>query len=283
MLRALGLALTAHRPRCSGYAWFDYERPLVIAHRGGGGLRPENTLAAFEHADALGVDAFETDVQLTADGELVVSHDPYLERVSDGVGEIASMTLEEVLRVDMGYHFTPDDGATYPWRGQGLRMPTLRELFARFPNQRYVIDCKPANTEAALKLATLSEEMGMADRVCLASFHFDNLLAIRRRYPHIATSASPPEVQVFWAAQWLRIDALYRNQALALQVPPKEYGVPFLTSRFVQRTHAHNMHVHVWTIDEPEEMRRLLDLGVNGIVTDYPDRLIEVMKEFGRP
>ncbi len=279
MLRALGLALTGHQPRCQGYAWFDYERPLVIAHRGGGGLRPENTMLAFEHADALGVDAFETDIQLTADGELVVSHDPFLERVSDRTGEIRHMALEEVQQADAGHHFTPDGGQTYPYRGVGARIPTLRELFERFPKQRYIIDCKPEDTEAALKLAELSEECGMADQVCLASFHLDNLLAIRRRYPHIATSASKPEVQVFWAAQLLRFDALYRNTALAFQVPPTELGVSFLTPRFVRRVQAHNMHVHVWTIDDPKEMRRVLDMGVNGVITDYPDRLLQVMAD----
>ena len=277
MLRALAHALTGQRLRAEDSTWLQYDRPLVVAHRGGGGLRPENTMPAFEHAADLGVDAFETDVHLTRDGELVVSHDPDLDRISDGTGAIARLSLAEVQQADAGYHWSDDNGATFPWRGQGVQIPTVRELFTRFPDKRYILDCKPENPIAARKLAEVAMECGVGERVCLASFSHDNVLAIRDVHPSITTSLSSPEVHVFWAAQILRCDALYRNKAHAIQVPPTQYGVPFLTRHFIQRAHANNMHVHAWTIDEEEEMRRLLALGVDGIITDYPDRLLRVM------
>jgi glycerophosphoryl diester phosphodiesterase len=279
VLRALALSLRGPSLRYADFAWFDYEQPLVIAHRGGSLLRPENTLPAFEHAAGLGVMCFETDIHRTKDGVLVVAHDDVLDRCTSGRGKIADLTLAEIQQYDAGWHWTPDGGKTYPWRDRGVTLMPLRELFERFPNHRYVIDSKPPDPEVALQLAQLSVECGMADKVCLASFHLDNVLAIRERYPQIVTSATEPEVQAFWAAQFFRWDALCRTQALALQVPPQQYGVKFVDERFVRKAHEHGMHVHVWTIDEAEEMRRLLALGVDGIVTDRPDVMMDLLKD----
>lgn len=278
LARALKLALTGPSLRCEDFAWFEYKRPLVIAHRGGSLLRPENTLPAFEHAAELGVDCFETDIHRTKDGELLVCHDDCLDRCTSGKGYIKDLTLAQIQQHDAAHHWTTDGGQSFPWREKGVVLTPLRDLFERFPNMRYIIDSKPPEPEVALQLAQLCVEMGMQDKVCLASFHLDNLLAIREKFPRIATSASEPEVMVFWAAQFFRWDSLYRSQALALQVPPNLHGIPFLTRRFVERAHDHGMHVHVWTIDEDAEMQRLLELDVNGILSDVPDLLIKVAR-----
>ncbi|MBI1318616.1 MAG: glycerophosphodiester phosphodiesterase [Candidatus Hydrogenedens sp.] len=277
MIQAIRSAFTGASLSQRDFPYFAYERPLAIAHRGGMACWPENTVYAFQQADALGVDALEMDVHRTRDGYLVVSHDPMVDRCTNGKGAIEQLTLEEVQSFDAGHHFSPDGGKSFPYRGKGIRIPTMREVFERFGHLRYIIDAKPPRPEVALQLAALARECEVTDKVCLASFHRPNVAAIRSAHPDIATSGSEPEVQVFWAAQFLRLEGLYKNDALALQVPPVQYGVPFLTQHFIRAAHASNMHVHVWTINEPEEMRRLLDLGADGILTDFPARLLEVM------
>jgi len=266
------------QPRANGeaQAFFDYSGALVIAHRGGMALWPENTVYAFDEAEHAGATALEMDVHRTSDGELVVSHDPRVDRCTEGEGAIEQMTLAEIQALDAGYRFSPDDGATFPFRGKGIRIPTMREVFERFGHLRFVIDSKPPRPEVALQLAALANECNVSDRVCLASFHLDNVAAIRRDHPHLATSLSEPEVMVFWAAQAFYLSGLYQAPAGAMQVPPSQFGVPFLTRRFVETAHAKGMLVQVWTINDEDEMRRLLDLGVDGIVTDYPDRLARV-------
>jgi glycerophosphoryl diester phosphodiesterase len=277
VIQSLRSAFTGTAVPQENFAYFSYEQPLCIAHRGGMACWPENTVFAFSQADALGVDALEMDVHRTRDGELVVSHDPAIERCTNGKGAIEHLTLAEVQSADAGYWFTPDEGETFPFRGKGIRIPTMREVFERFGHLRYIIDAKPPRPEVALQLAALARECGVTEKVCLASFHRENVEAIRRAHPDIATSASEPEVQVFWAAQFLGLDGYYQNTAQALQVPPVQYGVPFLNERFIQAAHENNMHVHVWTINELDEMRRLLRMGVDGILSDYPRRLLEAM------
>jgi len=266
------------RPRLpqAGFAFFDYTRPAIFAHRGGGGCWPENTLYAFERAAALGVDGFEMDIHRTRDGHIVVSHDGAVDRCCDGDGDIKDLSLEQVQAQDAGYTWSNDEGRTHPFRGQGIRVPALREIFERFPDKRYIIDCKPPKPDVALDLAKLVIDCGMEGRVCLASFHLDNVLTIRKHYPQLVTSCSSDEVHFFWAAQFFRFDGFYRNAALALQVPASQYGIPFLTRRFIRVAHAHHMHVHIWTIDDPDEMRHLLSMDVDGIITDFPELALRV-------
>ena len=194
--RTKGEAVPEHK-----YFRGDAGRPLVIAHRGGAGLWPENTLYAFERAAALGVDVIETDVRVTADGELVVFHDEGVERTTDGAGRVGSLTLAELKRLDAAYRFSPDGGRSFPLRGSGVTIPTLREVFTSLPRMRFNIEPKHAAPSLAVPLCRLIREHGMADRVLVASFSGAVLAEFRRECPEVATSAATGEVASFLARQ----------------------------------------------------------------------------------
>jgi glycerophosphoryl diester phosphodiesterase len=279
MWRALREALFGVPRGKRGHAFFGHERPLAIAHRGGLALWPENTIFAFGKAVEAGIDGLEMDVHKTKDGVIVVSHDPEVDRCTNGTGAIKNLTLAEVQDLDAGYRFTPDDGKTFPFRDKGIRIPTLAEVFEAFPDQRFVIDNKPDDADMAQELAELVLKHGLEERVILASFYVDNLYRIRERYPQIATSASEIEVYAFYPIQLLRLGGLYRSPARAFQVPSTQHGIPFLTRHFVKTAHRKDMDVHVWIINDEDEMRHLLEIGVNGIVSDYPERVVEIVRQ----
>jgi glycerophosphoryl diester phosphodiesterase len=255
----------------------DAGRPLVIAHRGGAGLWPENTLYAFEHAAALGADVIETDVHATADGEIVVMHDERVERTTDGRGAVSSLTLAELKRLDAGYRWTPDGGRSFPLRGQGVTVPALREVFEALPTMRFNIEPKQSDPPILAPLCRLIREYRMTDRVMVAAFNGSTLERFRRECPEVATSASTSEVGLFLAMQRSGLARAYSPPMQALQVPVWAGGVRVLTADFVAAAHGRNLRVHAWTINDEEEMRRLLDMGVDGLMTDYPDRLLKVL------
>lgn len=266
--------------RSSDYPYFDHAAPLVVAHRGGMGCWPENTLHAFAEADGVGASCFELDIHRTADGHLVVCHDPSLDRTTNGSGVIKTMDLKAVQQFDAGYHWSDDNGKTYPFRGKGIIVPTLRALFEAFPNQRYIIDNKPDNPEMALELAQLATDCGVAERVCLASFHTANLYAIRERYPHIVTSFSEAEVQAYAVFVYSGLGCFYHAPAPCFQIPPRQYGLPLMTRPFTALMRRKGIEAHLWTINDPDEMRMLLEKGARGIVTDFPARAVEVVEGF---
>jgi len=273
--RTKGLAVPEHK-----YFQKDAGRPLAIAHRGGGGLWPENTLYAFEHAAALGADVIETDVHATADGELVIFHDDVLQWTTDGTGRLSSLTLAELKRLDAGYRFSTDGGRTFPLRGSGVSIPTLREVFAALPQMRFNIEPKQAVPSLTAPLCRLIREYGMTDKVLVASFSGAVLAEFRRECPEVATSAAPGEVANFLALQRAGLAASYSPSMQALQVPEQAGGLRVLTRDFVAAAHGRNLRVHVWTVNEEADMRRLFEMGVDGIMSDYPDRLLKVL---GRP
>jgi prepilin-type processing-associated H-X9-DG protein len=169
-------------------------RPLVIAHRGGGGLIPENTLEAFEYSARMGVDVLELDVHSTSDGALVVMHDRSVDRTTDGHGRINEMTLGEIKKLDAGYSFSPDDGQTFPFRGKGITVPTLEEIFAAFPETTFNIEPKQAAPSIIKPLCSLLRERKMADKTIVGSFRQAVIDEFRGECSEVATSASPSEV-----------------------------------------------------------------------------------------
>jgi glycerophosphoryl diester phosphodiesterase len=242
-----------------------HERPLFFAHRGGSLLRPENTLPAFEHGMSFGADALELDIQQTRDGELVVIHDPTLDRTTSGSGAVASYTLDDVRKVDAGYTFTTDGGATFPFRGQGITIPTLREVFTRFPGVRINID---------LKESTPDRE----DRICAGCFAHAALVRFRRLTSgRVATSASPREVRSFLLAAASHTTGWLRPAYDALQVPDTYGAVRVVSRTSVIAAHRIGVDVHVWTVDERAHILALLALGVDGLMTDRPDILAEAL------
>ena len=252
--------------------------PLVIAHRGGAGLWPENTLYAFGRARDLGADVIETDVRATADGALVVMHDATVERTTDGAGAVAALTLARLKRLDAGHRFTPDGGRTFPFRGRGITVPTLEEVFDALPEMRFNIEPKEGGPGLIKGLCRLVRGRGMAQKVLVGSFRAEVLEEFRRECPEVATSAGPAEASRFLAMQRAGLARSYAPAMQALQVPEYAGGVRVLTKEFIEAAHERNLEVHAWTINDVEDMRRLLEAGVDGVMTDYPDRLLALLE-----
>jgi len=255
-------------------------RVRIFAHRGASREAPENTLLAFQIALRQGADVIETDVHWTKDRELVICHDARIDAVSDGTGAIADMTYGELLRYDFGYRFTRDGGRTYPYRGCGIRMATLREALRAFPGAHFNVDLKPKCPHVGLFLRMLEEEDSL-ERVTLASFHHRTLVEARARCPRLRTSASPLEVarlsamaRVGWA-----FGGRARIPFQAVQVPLRQYGVRVVTPRFIEFAHRLGLEVDVWTVDDPNVMRGLIRQGVDGIVTNSPQILQKLLLE----
>jgi glycerophosphoryl diester phosphodiesterase len=258
--------------------------PIPFAHRGGAALWPENTLAAFEGAIALGYRYIETDVHRTRDGAIVCFHDETLERTTNGVGRVADLTLDELRALDAGYRFTSDGGRTFPFRGRGLVVPTLDEALALHPELCLNIEIKQRSPAMEQALWDEIDRLDAHERLLVAAAHdplVHRFVALRpaQRMP---TSPGIRGVFRFCVGVWTGLGRFERYSFRALQVPPSWHGVPVVTPAFVMAAHAQGLHVHVWTIDEPHEMHRLLDLGVDGVMTDRPDLLKEVMVARGQ-
>ncbi|MGH9942370.1 MAG: glycerophosphodiester phosphodiesterase [Pyrinomonadaceae bacterium] len=251
--------------------------PLVIAHRGGAGLWPENTVYAFEQARDLGVDVIETDVQSTTDGALVVMHDASVDRTTDGTGRVAGLTLAELKKLDAGYRWSPDGGKTFPLRGRGITVPTLEEVFTALPDMRFNLEPKQETPSLVKPLCRALRERGMTDRVMVGSFRPAALEEFRRECPEVATSASPTEASKFLTMYKAGLANAYSPVMKALQVPEYAGAMQVLTKDFVAAAHGRKLQVHAWTVNEEADMRRLLDMGVDGIMTDYPDRLLKLL------
>lgn len=251
--------------------------PLVMAHRGGGGLWPENTMLAFERASDLGVDAIELDVHSTSDGVLVVIHDATVDRTTNGTGRVNDLTLAEVKRLDAGYRWSADGMKTFPWLGKGLSVPTLDEVLTRLPKMRFNIEPKPEKQSLAKPLCRMLRQKGMTDKVIIGSFHQAVLDEFRSECPEVATSASPAEVSEMVRSSQANGAGADRPLMRALQVPEFVGAVRVLNKEFIEAAHQRNLPVHAWTVNDTESMRRLIDLGVDGIMTDYPDRLLKLL------
>jgi len=254
-------------------------RPLAFAHRGGGKLWPENTMVAFQGAVQLGCRYLETDLRTTRDGVIVTIHDETVDRISDGSGPVHALTLAELKRLDAGYRFSPDGGQTFPFRGKGVAVPTLAEVTEAFPDIFLNLDIKQKEPPMVEALVTFTEEEGAHDRILVGSFHDRMLKEFRRRTGgRVATSAASREARLFWLASRLGLTRFLRPPYDALQVPARQGSLSVVDHRFVQAAHRLGIQVHVWTVDESEEMHRLLNLGVDGLMSDRPDLLLDVLR-----
>lgn len=273
---AVGAALLRSRRRAlpPGSSYFAGS-PLLIAHRGGAGLAPENTLLAFERALSWWrADILELDVQPTADGHAVVFHDADVDRTTDGSGPIADLTLDEIRRLDAGYRFTPDAGRSYPFRGRGVLVPTLVEVLQTCPEARVNIEIKDGRAQSAVWEAICSADA--LDRVLIAAGSRQDR-ALLAAFP-VPVSATKEDLRIILGQ--LRLGrVLYVPPVDALQIPDYWEGEQVLTEPLVSVARRRNMPVHVWTVDDVEDMRRYLDWGVDGIVTDRPDRLARLLHD----
>ncbi|MBX9929240.1 MAG: hypothetical protein K2X99_10035 [Gemmatimonadaceae bacterium] len=250
----------------------DLARPLVIAHRGDRAHVPENTVAAITAAVALGVDAVEFDVRLSADGEVFVLHDPTLERTTDGVGPAEARHMRELRTVDAGYRWTPDGGRTFPFRGRGIRIPTLDEVLDALPAELPVIVELKTEAVASAALAILSRR-GVAPRALMGSFRSSALADFA---PPFARGATPPQAA----------DALVRLCTArapapaydAICIPPWHGLIPVPVKALARAHRRIGVATHVWTVNDPARAIAYWAAGATGIVTDDPATILEARR-----
>lgn len=257
--------------------------PYAFAHRGGAKRWPENTLLAFRGALELGYTHIETDVHMTRDGHIVCFHDAVLERTTDGVGFVRDLTLAELRELDAGYRFTPDGGLTFPFRGQGCTVPTLEEALALDPRLCLNLEMKQREPDMVPTLLRFLVEHDVSHRVLVASAQDDLTARFRKlrdeRGLTLPTSPGVRGILAFWLSVRFGVNRFARFDFDALQVPVTQGPLRVVDRRFVEAAHAHGIHVHVWTIDDPDEMRRLYALGVDAVMTDQPEVLLTVLRE----
>jgi glycerophosphoryl diester phosphodiesterase len=254
--------------------WAD--RVLNIAHAGGKGTRPEHTMLAYETALADGADVLELDVHATADGVLVLMHDETVDRTTDGTGAIMDLTYAELAALDAGYAFTTDGGATFPFRGMGLTVPTLPEVFDAHPDVAYVIELKQEEPSIVEPFLALCNDRGITDQMVASAFSDSLLAELRAAAPNVPTSFALAEVIAFMG---LAPDgeATYDPPGEFLQVPISQSGITVLTAEFVDKAKRFDLKVHAWTINDPVQMQTVVDFGVDGIITDYPAQLRDIL------
>jgi glycerophosphoryl diester phosphodiesterase len=250
--------------------------PAAIAHRGGGKLRPENTLEAFAHAVACGVDAIECDVRLSRDREVVVVHDETLDRTTNASGPVAALTANELARVDAGWHFGAAEG--FPHRGRGIGIPRLVDALAEWPGMPFIVEIKGDRAEDVPVVLDAIARTDALDRVIVGGFSGAVMQAVRERHRAITTSASMPEVRSALRRAWLNCRPK-RTGFDVFQVPIRFRGRRVLTRTFVRAARRADVPVQVWVVDEPDEMRMLLDWGVTGLISDRPDVAVQVVRE----
>ena len=277
-------------------------RPLNIAHQGGAREAPANTMYAFATAVRAGAHGLELDVHMTADGHVVVLHDSTVDRTTEGSGAVDSLTLEEVQRLDAAYWFVSGEGVVhglaptaYPLRGvatgdrppppshqpAAFTIPTLAEVLVAFGGVHVNIDIKRTAPETAPYEHAVADLVQRHDRtgdVIVGSFSDTALSQFKTIAPEVFTAAGPADSVAFWSAAQDQGGMALPNH-LALQVPVRFEGLEVVTPAFVAAAHAHDLAIHVWTVDDAAEMARLLAMGVDGIVTDRPTVLAGVLAE----
>jgi glycerophosphoryl diester phosphodiesterase len=263
------------------HPFLDIATPIVMAHRGGQGLWPPNTLYAFEQAAALGVDVLELDIHRTADDVLVVRHDPTVDATTNGSGFIRELTLSEIKSLDAGFTWTADGGQTFPYRDLGITIPTLEEVLVATPGMRLNIDIKPEDPAVVAPFCQILKDFDSMERVLVGSFHDPQLRLFRQLCPQVATAAGVQETSLFFGLVNILLGAAYQGLAEVFSIPEYKDGLHVVTPRFIRGAHAHNMQVHIWTVNKREDMRRLLDWGADCLITDYPDRLLRLLGRLG--
>ena len=255
--------------------FFDSPKPRAIAHRGASGAFPENTLEAFTAAHQLGVPYIEFDIHTTRDGCVVVSHDPDLMRIAGRNAIIRELDYKELAAIDAGYNFAADDGS-YPFRGKGIKLPLLSEVLSNFADMRCVVEIKQIEPSLVKQMLEIIDRAGMRRRVMISCEFQQPLDEVRALAPGIPTNFSTFEVGNFFRAMVAKM-ADYTPPARALQIPIEYEKFVLVTPESVAAAHQVGVEVHVWTVDDEAEMRRLLALGVDGILTNFPDRLLKLL------
>ena len=247
-------------------------RPKVFAHRGGAALAPENTLVAFETGLAAGADGIEVDVRLSLDGVAVLLHDPTVDRTTDAVGPADRRTAAELAALDAGCRF--ERGGTFPFKGRGIGVPSLRDFLDRYRDTSLLVELKSADPRLARTVVEAIHAAGAVGSVTVGSFQKGALDEVRALDPAIRTGADTDEVRA-------GLDGVRgRPRFDVFQVPEAFGNRRVVTPEFIVRAHDAGVTVMVWTVNLEDDMRRLLDWGVDGIITDRPDVAVAAVRAF---
>lgn len=238
-------------------------RPLVFAHRGGAKLGPENTLTAFDRGLAAGADGLEFDVRLSADGDVVVMHDPTVDRTTNGNGPVRRLTTEQLAQLDV--------------LGTGRGVPRLAEVLDRYRDAALIIEMKDNSADLARRVVDRVRDARALERVVLGSFHATPLRAARAYEPRLPTGSAKRETQVALYASYVRV-APYWARYKTFQVPERSRGRRIVSRRFVRLAHAAGLAVQVWTVDAADDISRLLSYGVDAIISDRPDIAVKAVR-----
>jgi glycerophosphoryl diester phosphodiesterase len=255
--------------------WYE-DRVLNIAHRGGGRLAPEATMPAYENAVSLGVDVIEMDLHSTSDGVIVCMHDDTVDDTTDGTGLIHEFTYAELMTLDAGYHYTPDGGATHPWRGQGVVVPTMDEVLDAFPEMAFSIELKQAEPSIATEVVEALVGRGIEEQVVVSAFNQAAMDELRAEGPTLQTAMGITETALLMTEGE---EPDYTPPSGFAQVPRELSGFEVLTPEFMPLAERHGIRVHVWTVNNADEMREVIAMGVHGIFSDDPALLKEVLAE----
>ncbi len=245
-------------------------RPRAFGHRGAAALAPENTLPSFALAAAFGVEYLELDVHASSDGVIVVHHDDLVDRTTDGSGPVRQMAWRDLESLDAGHRFTVD-GKSFPYRGQGVRVPTLEAVLRAHPEGRFNIEIKQGDPPIVDEVVAILRRAGVVERTLLAAEHASIMTAIRDAVgDEIVTGSSTEDVLAFFTRLEEGTLDSYHPPGVALQIPT-DFGDRVLVSpESIAGAHAVGLEIHVWTINQPEEIARLLRLGVDGVMSDAP-------------
>ncbi len=250
--------------------------PVAIAHRGSRHLWPENTMESFGGAVDLGYRFLETDIHVTADDIVVCFHDDTVDRTTDGSGAVRSMSFDQLAVLDAGFRHQLD--LRYPFRGNDVRVPTLEEAVTSFPEASFIVDLKGEGIVGPL--AALIERLSLHDRLIVGSFSDRRLEEFRVASGGRVPISSGPILSRRWLLS-SRVGRAPGGHASVLQLPVQTRGVRVVDRRLVDTAHERGLQVHVWTVNDPGEMESLLEIGVDGIITDRPDLLKEVLMARG--
>jgi glycerophosphoryl diester phosphodiesterase len=254
------------------------EKPFwIIAHRGFSGAYPENTMLSFEKAAELPIDAIELDIHSSRDGKLVVIHDSTLDRTTNLTGRVFDHSWEELKRADAGYRFDPEGNETFPFRGKGVSIPLLEDVLQHFPDKKFVIEIKQTMPAIEDILLRIVQKHGMENKVIIASEHYEPLARVRTMDTEIATNLASVEAREFYGLFRMRVSGFYKAAGDALQIPNRFRGEKVVTRSLVEASHRKGLVMHIWTVNDPNEMNQLIKDGVDGIITDFPDRLVNII------
>ena len=268
-------------PTVDGTNPFRTGRTLVIPHAGGDGLYPENTLLAYRTTMAMGADVVDVDLRLSADGVLIAFHDTTVERITGRRGDVGSMTFAELSVLDAGWAFTPGgvdpaDDAAHPFRGQGVTIPSFEAILEEFPETLLSLDLKDESTALVDPLCDLLHRYRRFDDVFVGSNSDDQILAFRVACPAVRTSAIMQDV---YASRDARAsgDTGFVPAVTVDQPPFRNGGRQLVDAESLAWAHQHEVAILTWVVDDEADLALLVDLGVDGIYTSYPDRLLELL------